>query len=956
MTKIKNNKMQTKKHLTEMTRREEVGKRIQTAATTDTETLFTELDTTSKGISDAHVQDYREKFGSNQVTRGKKATLFERIVEAFVNPFTAILTGLSIVMLFTDVLFELWFVETVYDTLGNVIEAADPDPFGVIIIMTMVISSGLLRFIQESRSGRAAENLLNMIKTTTSVQRLESGTKEIPLDEVVVGDIVNLAAGDMIPADMRIIQAKDLFISQSALTGESEAVEKTAHIVTDETSAITELSNIAFMGTNVISGSAIGVVVATGDDTLFGEMAKTVSDKPVKTNFEKGVNSVSWLLIRFMMIMVPITFFILGITTGDWTDAVLFGLAVAVGLTPEMLPMIVTACLAKGAVAMSKKKTIIKNLNSIQNIGAVDILCTDKTGTLTQDNVVLMYHLDIHGQENSRVLRHAFLNSYHQTGLRNLMDKAIIKATHDEEDKFDDLRGLSDKFTKVDEIPFDFERRRMSVVVESNTGERKTQMITKGAVEEMLSVSSFAEYGGEVVPLTDDVRKYILKRVDELNEDGMRVIAVAQKSNPSPVGTFSVSDEKDMVLMGFLAFLDPPKESVAAAIKALNEYGVSLKILTGDNDKVTRCICRHVGLPVDRIILGHEVEGMSDAELREVAETVSVFAKLSPQQKARIITALRDNGHTVGFMGDGINDAAGMKASDVGISVDNAVDIAKESADVILLEKDLMVLEQGIIEGRKTYANMIKYIKMTASSNFGNMFAVVAACFLVPFVPMLPIQILLLNLIYDLSCMAIPWDNVDNEYLAIPRKWDAQSIGKFMLWIGPTSSVFDITCYLIMFFILCPAVLITAGYGMFIGDNGLLIPWSELRAMAEAGVPHAREAMILFAAIFQSGWFVLSMWTQTLVIHMIRTPKVPFVKSRASWSVTLFTFSGIALLTAIPFTTFGEKIGVAGRTIDGAFISLPAEFWPWLLANVLGYMILVTIFKKIYIKRYGELL
>ena len=692
----KSNKIQTRKVMAEMARRDEARERLGFAAAAETNDLFNKLGTSQDGLDEALVDDNRDRYDNNEVTHGRKDSLPARLAKAFINPFTAILFVIATVSVFTDIFWA---------------EAGEADPMAVIIITTMVLISGILRFVQETRSGNAAENLLKMIKTTTSVLRREEGSHEIPLEEVVVGDIVHLSAGDMIPADMRIIQAKDLFISQSALTGESVAVEKIPSAVSgrvmrfraktapadasaarENREAITELPNLAFMGSNVISGSATGVVVATGDDTIFGEMAQGAVAKPVKTGFEKGVNSVSWLLIRFMLVMVPIVLFVNGFTRGDWMEAALFTLAIAVGLTPEMLPMIVTTCLAKGAVAMSKEKTIIKNLNSIQNIGAMDVLCTDKTGTLTQDNVVLMYHLDIHGREDARVLRHAFLNSYYQTGLKNLMDVAIIKVTRDEQDKFEELRGLSDKFTKVDEIPFDFERRRMSVVVQNG----KTQMITKGAVEEMLSVCGFAEYEGKVEPLTDDIRRYILKKVEELNDDGMRVLAVAQKTNPSPVGAFSVADESDMVLMGYLAFLDPPKETTAAAIRALNDHGVAVKILTGDNDKVARCICRHVGIPVNRIILGSDLEVMDDEELGGTVEEVSLFAKLTPQQKARVITALRNNGHSVGYMGDGVNDAAAMKASDAGISVDNAVDIAKESADIILLEKDLMVLEKGM--------------------------------------------------------------------------------------------------------------------------------------------------------------------------------------------------------------------------------------------------------------------
>ncbi|HHV11485.1 MAG TPA: magnesium-translocating P-type ATPase [Clostridiales bacterium] len=902
----KNNPIETKRTLVERVRREELKGRLKFASASEADFLLSKLGTTREGLSEILVDASREKYGNNQVTQGKKESLLQRICKAFINPFTAILLGLAAVSAFTDIILA---------------EPGEASPITVIIIMTMVIVSGILRFVQEIRSGNAAESLLKMIKTTTCVQRQGAGKEEIPLEDVVVGDIVHLAAGDMLPADMRILRAKDLFISQSALTGESEPVEKFPDAASGSCNTMTECPNLAFMGSNVISGSAAGVVVATGDDTMFGSMAENLGSKPVQTSFEKGVNSVSWLLIRFMLVMVPVVLFINGFTKGSWMEAVLFSLSIAVGLTPEMLPMIVTTCLARGAVAMSKEKTVIKNLNSIQNIGSMDILCTDKTGTLTQDKVVLEHHLNIHGEEDLRVLRHAFLNSYYQTGLKNLMDIAIIEGVLKEQEANPELCKITDRFTKVDEIPFDFERRRMSVVVANG----KTQMITKGAVEEMLSVCSFAEYGGKVLPLTDDIREYILGKVDELNDEGMRVIAVAQKTNPSPVGAFSAADESEMVLMGYLAFLDPPKESTAAAVKALKEHGVDVKILTGDNDKVTRCVCRQVGIPVDQILLGSDLDSMTDETLSKAAEHVSVFAKLSPQQKARVITALRGNGHSVGYMGDGINDAAAMKASDVGISVDTAVDIAKESADVILLEKDLMVLEKGIIEGRKTYANMIKYIKMTAASNFGNMFSVLAASAFLPFLPMLPIQLILLNLIYDLSCTAIPWDSVDKEFLAKPRKWEASSIGRFMVWLGPTSSVFDITTYLLMYFIICPA--------MFGGQLFHQLTDPVLQAH--------------YIAVFQAGWFVESMWSQTIVIHMIRTPKLPFIQSRASLPVTLLTLAGIAGLTIIPFTGLGSAIGLA---------ALPTVYFAWLVLTVLLYMALVTIFKNIFVKRYGELL
>mgnify|MGYP002583640931 FL=1 len=632
-----------------------------------------------------------------------------------------------------------------------------------------------------------------------------------------------------------------------------------------------------------------------------------------------------------MLVMVPLVFVANGITKGDWLSAFLFGISIAVGLTPEMLPMIVTTCLAKGAVSMSKKQTIVKNLNSIQNFGAIYILCTDKTGTLTQDKVVLEYHLNVNGEDDLRVLRHAYLNSYFQTGYKNLMDVAIIQKTEEEEADDPQLVDLSEHYVKVDEIPFDFARRRLTTVVQNRDG--KTQMVTKGAVEEMLSICSFAECDGKVRPMTKELKSRILATVDDLNEKGFRVLAIAQKSNPSPAGAFGVTDECDMVLMGYLAFLDPPKESTADAIKALKAHGVTTKILTGDNDKVTRTICKQVGLKVRNMLLGSDLENMGDQELAKAAETTDVFAKLTPDQKARVVSVFRENGHTVGFMGDGINDASAMKSADIGISVDTAVDVAKESADIVLLEKDLMVLEEGIIEGRKTYANMIKYIKMTASSNFGNMFSVLAASALLPFLPMESLQLIFLNLIYDLSCTAIPWDNVDEEFISVPRKWDASSVGSFMMWIGPTSSVFDWMTYIFMYFVFCP---LFVSRGVLYNDLASHFAGADLVRMQTA-----------YVAMFQTGWFIESMWSQTLVIHMIRTPKLPFIQSHASAPLTLMTFTGIGVLTIIPFTTFGRMLG---------FVALPTAYFAYLIPCILLYMVLATSLKKAYVRHYGELL
>lgn len=878
-----------------------VKKRILNAAGKNADTLLIQYDTSDDGFDSEKVEDMRDQYGVNVISQQKKRGILKKLFNSFINPFTIVLLVLAFISTLTE------------------------DFAAVIIVLAMVGISGLINFVQDVRSSKSAEKLSELVETTIAVQRITSDEDadeviseklEIPLDELVVGDVIYLAAGDMIPADVRIIRVKDLFVSQASLTGESEPVEKFSNAIVGRHTNPLDLNNLAFMGCNVISGSATALILAVGNDTMLGAISKQIQAKKPPTSFEKGVNSVSWILIRFMLVMVPIVLLVNGFTKGDWLQAFLFAISVAVGLTPEMLPMIVSANLAKGAVSMSKKDVIVKDLNSIQNFGAMDILCTDKTGTITQDKVILEYHLDVHGNEDLRVLRHAFLNSYFQTGLKNLMDISIIEKAHENE-----MIGEWSKFIKVDEIPFDFNRRRMSVVVADENG--KTQLITKGAIEEMLVVSDYAEYNGKVEPITPQMREEILSTCKRYNADGLRVLGIAQKTNPSPVEAFSVEDEKNMVLLGYLAFLDPPKDSVEEAITALHESGVEVKVLTGDNDAVTKSVCKQVGIKVDRIVLGHEIADMNDTELKEIVETVNVFAKLSPDQKAKIVTSLREKGHTVGFMGDGINDAAAMKAADVGISVDTAVDIAKESANLILMEKDLMVLEEGVEEGRKTFANIIKYIKMTASSNFGNMFSVLAASAFLPFLPMLPIQILILNLIYDISCIAMPWDNVDADYLKRPRRWDSPSITRFMAWIGPISSIFDIATFILMYFVICPAT-IGGAYNTLSSDKQLL-----------------------FMMLFNAGWFVESICSQTLVIHLIRTPKLPFVKSNASWQMILLSIIGIAVGTIIPFTAIGTASGMR---------ALPVVFFPYLIGILVCYTLLVSIVKMLFIKKYGELL
>jgi len=862
--------------------------------------------TTENGIlDDGQVGANKSEFGSNLIARKARSSTFKRFLLSFMNPFTYILLILAAVSFITGFILA---------------PEGEKNLTTTIIIIVMVAFSGTLHFVQETRSSNAAEKLSEMVETTTNVER-NGVSEEIPLDEVVTGDIVHLAAGDIIPADIRIIRAKDFFVSQSSLTGESASIEKSSSLTADKKyEATTDRENLAFMGSTVVSGGAKAIVIVTGNQTLFGQIASRLNEKSEKTAFDKGVSSVSWVLIKFMFFMVPLVFFINGLTKGDWMSALLFAISIAVGLTPEMLPMIVTSCLAKGAVSMSRKKVIVKNIGSIQNFGAIDILCTDKTGTLTQDRVVLEDHLNVAGVSDPRVLRHGFLNSYYQTGLKNLMDRSIMDRTRELSSKYPELVGIDKAFVKVDEIPFDFERKRMTVVVKDVNG--KTQMITKGAVEELLPICSFVEYQGEIKELTAEMEQKISHIVDNLGDEGFRVIAVAQKTNPSVVGAFSIKDEANMVLIGYLTFFDPPKETTKEAIKSLYNYDVKVKILTGDNARVTLAICAQVGIPIDSILLGRDVEKLSDEEMKIAVERTNIFAKLSPDQKARVVSTLRKNGHIVGYMGDGINDAPAMRSADIGISVDTAADIARESAHVILLQKDLNVLKDGIVEGRKTYLNMNKYIKMTVSSNFGNMLSMLIAAALLPFLPMMPIQLIFLNLFYDLACCSIPWDNVDKNLLDRPRKWDATSLRSFMLWIGPASSIFDLATYAIMFFVICPAF--SGGY------------W---------GTPGCNA--IQFIALFQTGWFIESMWSQTLVIHMIRTPEIPFVQSRASWQVYMMTAFGIAIVTIIPFTALGSMFGL---------IQLPAIYFAYLVGILVLYMVVATLAKKLYVRRYSNLL
>lgn len=868
------------------------------------ESTFANYQTSALGLVDDQVEENRDAYGENVITKGQEDSMIKKIYESIINPFTVILLVIALVSFITNV----WLAKP-----------GEQDPTTSIIIVTLVLISGGIRFIQELRSDKAASNLSRMIVNTATVLR-DGSEQEIPIDEIVVGDVIKLSAGDMIPADVVLIDSRDFFVQQSGLTGESDAVEKVCLRKADSQNldSLLESESLAFMGTNVISGRATALVLVVGDETMMGAIEQTINTYDEPTSFEREMNTISWLLIRLMLVMVPVVFVINGLTDGDWLEAGVFALSVGVGLTPEMLPMIITASLAKGSIIMAKEKVVIKKLNAIQDLGAIDILCTDKTGTLTQDEIVLEYPLDIHGDLDLSVLRRAYLNSYFQTGLKNLMDRAIINRTHKEAKKHEIVRDLDQTFHKIDELPFDFERRRMSVIVKDEDG--VVSMVTKGALEEMLSVSTYVEYKGDIKRLTDEVRQEVLAEVAQLNEQGLRVLGVSYKTDLDENEIFSVEDEGDMILTGYLAFLDPPKPSAAPAIKALAEYGVTTKILTGDNDKVTQAVCEKVGLDVERILLGSEIDTMTDQELAQVVETTTVFAKLSPDQKARIILCLKNNGHKVGYMGDGINDAPSMKVSDVGISVDTAVDIAKETADVILLDKDLMVLEKGLVEGRKVYANMTKYIKMTVSSNFGNIFSLLFASIFLPFLPMAPVHLIVLNLIYDLSCIALPFDNVDKEFLKKPRIWEANSIMRFMAWIGPISSVFDIITYMLLYFLVVP---------MILGHS----------------YNHGAADAAAFIMVFQTGWFIESMWSQTMVIHMLRSPKLPFIQSRPAFSVVVTTLAAAFFVTSLPYSPLASILKLS--QLNGLYFVL-------LFAIIVLYMLSVTVVKRIYIKKYKE--
>lgn len=864
---------------------EPLNQRLVDHARNDLGTLLAQLDSSAQGLSDAQAAVLLETHGPNEVEHDRPVTWWRHLWLSYNNPFNLLLTVLALVSYFTG------------------------DMQGTLVIAVMVALATVIKFVQERRSNQAAQALRAQVSNTATVRRrAEAGAegtvqspREIAIRELVPGDIVLLSAGDMVPADCRVMTATDLFLSQSAMTGESLPVEKFPS-AGDAGSAL-EMDNLVFMGTNVISGAATAVVVATGNDTYFGALATRVTraaDSGEENAFQLGVNKVSWLLIRFALVMVPLVLFINGFTKGDWPEAFLFALSVAVGLTPEMLPMIVTTTMARGAVVMSRQQVIVKRLDAIQSFGAMDVLCTDKTGTLTQDRIALARHTDVAGNDSDEVLGFAYLNSYFQTGLKNLLDRAVLDHV-----ELKTEMDVARDYRKVDEIPFDFERRRMSVVVSER--EEHHELICKGAAEEMFDICSQVRHDGQTLPLDEARRERFLGVLRGLNETGLRVVAVAMKEIPPDQVVYSKADESDLTLIGFIAFLDPPKESTAPALKALAAHGVTVKVITGDNELVAAEVCRQVGLAVEGTLLGVQIDAMDDAALAMAARSNTVFARVSPLNKERIVLSLRNQGHVVGFMGDGINDAPGLRAADIGISVDGAVDIAKEAADIILLERSLMVLERGVVEGRKTFANMLKYIRMTASSNFGNVFSVLIASVFLPFLPMLPLHLLVQNLLYDISQIAIPLDNVDEEQVRRPLQWNPAGIGRFMLFFGPLSSIFDIITFAVMWYVF-------------------------------------KANDVIHQTLFQSGWFVVGLLTQTLIVHIIRTPKIAFIQSRASWQLMGMTLLIMAVGVYLPMGPLAGYFKLQ---------PLPLPYFGWLAAIIAGYVLLTAAMKRYYIRRFG---
>lgn len=847
----------------------------------EVEKLFKKLGTSYAGVSIVEVEDRLDEYGKNTIEIKNENTLLHKLKEAFINPFNIVLMLVAAITFVTDVII-----------------ATNKDYATFCLIVGTILISAVISLMQQTKSDNAAQKLKKMITNKMEVIRDEVQST-VDVEDIVPGDIVKLSSGDMIPGDVRFLDVKDLFIDQASLTGESNPVEKFSICKDDDN--ITDISNIGFMGTNIVSGRATAVVLTTGNNTYFGSMAKSLYSVNEKNSFEQGIDSISKLLIKFMVIMLPIILVINMFNKNDIWSSIIFAITIAVGLTPEMLPVIMTSTLAKGAVEMSKKKTIVKRLSAIQTFGQMNILCTDKTGTLTEDEVVLEKYMDVSGNESLRILRHAFLNSYFQTGLKNLIDVAIISRAEKEK-----LNILKEKYVREDEIPFDFSRRRMSVVLKDDTGKR--QLITKGAVDEIMAICSYIDMDGKAVEMTEELRKQAYEVYEKHNHEGLRVIAVAQKNNIHGVETFGVQDESDMVLIGFVGFLDPPKASAKQAIEALKEHGVETIVLTGDSEGVALNVCKKVGITVKNRLTGKEVEEFTDEELRERVKDCHLYSKLSPLQKQRIVRIYQENGNTVGYMGDGINDSPPLKQADVGISVDTAVDIAKETADIILLEKDLNVLEEGVVNGRKTFTNLQKYLKMATSGNFGNMLSVIVASIFLPFLPLLPIHILIQNLLNDFAQLGMPFDNVDKEYLERPKTWDTKGLKKFMFAFGTISMILDILCFVIMWFVL--------------GFNS-----------------------VEKANLFQTGWFAFGILSQTLIIHMIRTSKTPFIKSKSSKQLLISTAVIVVVTLIITFTNIATVFDLS---------KLPLIYLGWMAILMVVYVIFIQVYKKFYIKRNGK--
>lgn len=863
------------------------------------EEVLQRLETSDKGLKEKEVQNKQAKDGKNQILDQKKDTIFLRLRRSFINPFSVVLFLLALISMITSLVNS---------------EAKVPDHMSVVIILCMLFLSGIVRFTQELKSKHITDQLTNMIESQVEVKR-DGIWKEVNSEELVEGDVVKLKAGDRVPADIRIIRARDCFVSQSVITGESGIQEKSAEKMTTMPQNLTDYNNLVFLGSTIISGEMEGVVILIGSHTMYGSFSANVADR--KKGFDKGANSIAWVLIRFMVILVPVVFIASGITQGNWMTAFLFALSVAVGLTPELLPMVVTACLAKGSYTMGQKQTLVKNMNAMQGFGSMDVLCVDKTGTLTGDQLILEYYMDILGNENQEVLEAAFVNSYFSSGIKNHLDQSILRAIENLKDRTG-YENLLEDCQKLDEIPFDHSRKISSILVRK---ENQNLLLTKGSIESILERCNQVEYKGNILGKGKNALQSAHEVVDEMLEDGMKILAVAKKNLNK--NTIHPDDEKDLTLLGYIAFFDAPKKSAATAIEKLQSLHVDIKVLTGDDMAVATSICKRLKMDVHHTMTGKELQQLSDNEIQVAIERTTVFAELTPKQKKEIVSILQSNAHTVGFLGDGINDLPAMMQTDVGISVDTAAAAVKEAAEVILLKKDLNVLEEGILEGRRVFVNMSKYIKITASSNLGNIIAVVIASIFLPFFPMTSIQLLLLNLLYDFICLVLPWDQVDEELCEKPLQWSGDHLSRFMLSFGPISSVFD---------------LVTFGFLMFY--LGPLICGGSYFALSQG-------ARLEFIAIFQTGWFLESMWSQVLILYLLRTKKFPILQSRPSKIVIFITLTGMVLFTVLAMTPPGQLLGLT---------TLPFIYFVFLFITVFCYLLIVTIAKKRYVKHHQSLI